>query len=410
MAMTAKGASYRWQFEARFRRRAFGWKSQPAIRRVKEAVSEIKRVARKDPILAAEGAVRFLEKVSHALEQVDSSSGAIGTAVNHAIAALLPVIGTAPVDETTRDRWLERLYEAHANDEIPYIELLADDWGELCASKETASAWADRLLDVTRMALSPDPSLRGFYHGTSACLSALFTAERHDEIIELVRADLIWPYKRWAVKALAAQGEKAEAIRYAEACRSPWAGDREIDQLCEEILLSSGLVEEAYRRYGLTANRASTYLAWFRRVSRKYPHKDPRQILSDLVEQTPGEEGKWFAAAKDVKLFDEAIALANRTPTDPRTLIRAARDFADENPPFAVEAGMAALRWLVAGYGYEITGADVWAAYSHTMKAAAAQGSVETTRQRIRTLVASETFGERFVTKVLGRELGLSRK
>jgi len=38
MAMTAKGASYRWQFEARFRRRAFGWKSQPAIRRVKEAV------------------------------------------------------------------------------------------------------------------------------------------------------------------------------------------------------------------------------------------------------------------------------------------------------------------------------------------------------------------------------------
>ena len=44
------------------------------------------------------------------------------------------------------------------------------------------------------------------------------------------------------------------------------------------------------------------------------------------------------------------------------------------------------------------------------MKAAAPQGSVETTRQRIRTLVASETFGERFVTKVLGRELGFSRK
>ena len=410
IAMTAKRTSYRWQFAARFRRRAFGWKSQPAIRRVKEAVSEIKKAARKDPILAAEGAVRFLEKVSPALEHVDSSSGAIGTAVNHAIAALVPVIATAPADGATRDRWLERLYEAHANDEIPYIELLADDWGELCASKETASSWADRLLGVTRMALSPDPSLRGFYHGTTACLSALFTAERHDEILELVNADLIWPYKSWAVKALAAQGKKAEAIRYAEACRSPWASDGEIDQLCEEILLSSGQVDEAYRRYGPTANRAGTYLAWFRTVKRKYPHKDPRSILSDLVERTPGEEGKWFAAAKDVKLLDEAIALANRTPTDPRTLIRAARDFADENPPFAVEAGMAALRWLVAGYGYEITGADVWAAYSHTMKAAAPQGSVETTRQRIRTLVASETFGERFVTKVLGRELGLSRK
>ena len=41
---------------------------------------------------------------------------------------------------------------------------------------------------------------------------------------------------------------------------------------------------------------------------------------------TPGEEGKWFAAAKDAGLYDEAIALARRTPTDPRTLARAARD------------------------------------------------------------------------------------
>ena len=45
----------------------------------------------------------------------------------------------------------------------------------------------------------------------------------------------------------------------------------------------------------------------------------------------------------------------------PKTLTRAARDFADERPEFAVEAGLAALRWLVEGYGYEITGADVWA-------------------------------------------------
>jgi hypothetical protein len=34
-------------------------------------------------------------------------------------------------------------------------------------------------------------------------------------------------------------------------------------------------------------------------------------------------------------------------------------------------------------------------------------GSVTDTRERIRTVVAGETFGERFVTKVLGRELGL---
>jgi hypothetical protein len=38
--------------------------SQPAILRVSEAVSEIKRAAWRDPVLGAEGAVLFLEKVS----------------------------------------------------------------------------------------------------------------------------------------------------------------------------------------------------------------------------------------------------------------------------------------------------------------------------------------------------------
>jgi hypothetical protein len=43
-------------------------------------VAEIWKVANKAPALAAAGAVQFLEKVSPALAQVDSSSGAIGTA------------------------------------------------------------------------------------------------------------------------------------------------------------------------------------------------------------------------------------------------------------------------------------------------------------------------------------------
>ncbi len=83
------------------------------------------------------------------------------------------------------------------------------------------------------------------------------------------------------------------------------------------------------------------------------------------------------------------------------------RDFADERPEFAVEAGLATLRWLVEGYGYEVTGADVWAAYANTMKAAQKAGRVGEVRDRIRTLVASETYGERFVIRILGRELGL---
>jgi tetratricopeptide (TPR) repeat protein len=402
-----KADKHRWEFRARFRRHAFGWRSQPAIKRVKEAVSEIKRVARKDPVLAGEGAVLLLEKLSPALQRVDSSSGAIGTAVNNAIAALVPVIAGAPADAGTRDAWLSRLWKAYQEDDIPYIESLGDHWGELCASKEVASAWADELIGTCRMAWSPDPSLRGFFKGTSSCLSALLVAKRYAEVLELLDLEPhhFWHYRQYGVKALVALGRKAEAIRYAEEARGPYDDPSFVAKACEEVLLSSGLADEAYRRYGLVASRAGTYLAWFRSVARKYPHKQPDEILADLVASTPGEEGKWFAAAKSAGLFDEAIALARKTPCSPQTLTRAARDLAEKNPSFALEAGMTALHWLVEGYGYDITGQDVHAAYAHTLQAAENAGCAEETRQRISDLVAGGTIGSRFVVDILARRL-----
>ena len=405
----SKAKSHHWEFTSRFRRGAFGWKSQPAIQRVRQAVSEIKQVARREPVLAAEGAVRFLERVSPALERVDSSSGAIGTAVNHAIEELVAVIARAPADAKTREGWLERLWEAHANDEIPYIERLGDFWGELCVSRESASAWADRLVRIVEMAWSPDPELRGFFHGTTACFSALLRAGRYQEILALLeKAPVVfWPDRQWGVRALAGLGRTDEAIHYAETSRGPNDSPVAIAAACEEILLASGRVEEAYRRYAFEATRGPSYLATYRALARKYPQQGPEALLGDLVASTPGDEGKWFATAKEVGLFAEAIRLANRARCEPKTLTRAAREFADVRPEFAVEAGLAALRWLIEGYGYEITGADVWAAYTNTMKAAERAGRAGAVRDQIRTLVASETYGERFVTRILGRELGL---
>ena len=98
----SRAKAVHWEFTRRFRRGAFGWKSQPAIERVKRAVSEIKTVARRDPVLGAEGAVLFLERVSPTLEHVDSSSGAIGTAVNHAIEELVAA-SASPADCLTEN-------------------------------------------------------------------------------------------------------------------------------------------------------------------------------------------------------------------------------------------------------------------------------------------------------------------
>jgi hypothetical protein len=400
-----KTAAHPWAFKARFPRDAFGWKSQPAITRVREAVAEIKKVAKTEPLVAGEGAVLFLERVSAALTHVDSSSGAIGSAVNRAIEQLVGILVAAPADTAMREGWLERLFAAHAEDRIPYIELLADFWGELCVAKDIASRWADRDLGIVRHALSPDPKMRGHYHGTTACLGALFRAERYAELVALLEHEKFWPYKRWAVKALAGLGQKKEAIRLAEASRGPWTSDLDVARICEEILLSSGLVDEAFARYAAESSHAGTYLATFRATATKYPTKSAHDVLDRLVAATPGDEGKWFAAAKDAGLFDEAIALARRTPCDPRTLARAARDHVDTQPAFAIEAGVTALDWLAQGYGYEVTGGDVWAAYVPAKKAAERLGSVADLRARVCAIVALYSKGDNLVARLLRAEL-----
>lgn len=84
-------------------------------------------------------------------------------------------------------------------------------------------------------------------------------------------------------------GKKAEAIRYAEESRGLNDPRRKIAQACEAILLSSGLLDEAYRRYALAANHGTTHLATFRAIVRKYPNKQPEDILRDLIASTPGD-------------------------------------------------------------------------------------------------------------------------
>lgn len=401
-------SAHKWQFASRFRRHAFGWRSDTPAQRIKEAITEIKQVARKEPVLAAEGAITLLEKLSPALEQVDSSSGALGSAVNKAIDTLVPIIIKADVDQKIRQRWLERLWQALQDDEMPYIELLGDYWGELCVTPELASQWADEFMPVVESVWSPNASGHGFFKGTSACLSALFAAGRYDELLTLIdKARFKWWHdRRWGVKALSAMGKKAEAIRYAEESRGLNDPGWQIAQSCEDILLSSGLLDEAYRRYAIEANQGTTNLATFRAITKKYPHKQPEEILRDLVASTPGAEGKWFAAAKDAGLFNAAIGLATRSPTDPRTLTRAARDYAENQPAFALAAGLAALRWISLGHGYDITGADVLDAYSAVTQAAVnAAVPTQQVNEQIRDMIASTQPGNSLMKTILARHL-----
>ncbi|WP_426195527.1 hypothetical protein [Massilia sp. DWR3-1-1] len=404
--------AYKWQFAPRFRRAAFGWKSTTPIQRIKEALVEIKAIAKKEPILAADGAVLFLEKLAPAIEQVDSSSGGIGSAVNRAIETLVPIISKADVNRTVREKWLDRLWDALQEDDMPYLEHLGEFWGELCMTPEIASKWADYLSPT--LTTMWDHCARsgeyGYFKGTSACLSALYSAGRHDELLALIAKSEYryksWHNRVWGAKALAKAGRWEYAIQYAEASKGLNAPLMAIAAFCEGVLLEAGFADEAYVRYAVEATYATTNLATFKAMVKKYPDKPRETILRDLVASQPGQEGKWFAAAKDAKFFELAIELANKSPSDPRTLIRAARDFAVERPEFALAAGMTALRGITNGWGYDITGIDVLDAYAAVLAAAGAAGVDEVVvRADVQSLISANPGGGEFFGRMLSSKL-----
>jgi hypothetical protein len=168
------------------------------------------------------------------------------------------------------------------------------------------------------------------------------------------------------------------------------------------------MADEAYERYGLATGTRQTYLATFRAITKRYPQKDPRRILDDLVASTPGMEGKWFAAARQAGFLDTALRLAESSPCDPMTLTRAARDHGASDPDFAMSVGLAALRWISAGYGYELTGSDVVMAARYAIEAARNAGRVDEVNNRIRTMIAEEGSrpGGGPLSMFLGKDIG----
>ena len=404
-----KTKSHKWMFTARFRTNAFGWKgSNLACKRITEAVSEIRKTARKDPLLGAEGAIKMMEKVWPALQHVDSSSGALGAAVHHAVGDLIDLVADAPADEKTRAKWLDRLWKAFNDDGVGFLDVLGERWGDVCKTPSIASQWADELLPVVRRTWkAARPGTFSHFSGTAACLSCLLAAGRHEELLDLIETAprISWDHRKYGVDALLAMGRKGEAIKYARASCGFNDNPTVIDRVCEGILISSGLHEEAYRQYGLMVNRGGTNLATFRNIAKKYPMKKKVQILEDLIETTPGEEGKWFATAKSLGMLPLALKLAYLSPCDPRTLNRAARDYVEKDPNFALGAAIAALHWLTQGHGYEISASDVLSAHDYAMKAAEKLGLKEQVGEDIKTIVGQDTSPGLFVKDVLGKFL-----
>jgi hypothetical protein len=203
-------------------------------------------------------------------------------------------------------------------------------------------------------------------------------------------------------------GRTDEAIEYAKASLGLNDSPVAIARACEEILLEAGRSDEAYDRFALEANRAGTHLATCRALIKKYPDKEPRAILDDLIASTPDDAGRWFATAKTLGFLDLAAQLAEHSPVDIGTLLRAARDFQESNPRFALQAAVAALRWMAAGRFYELRAGDVWDARRYALETAEATGQSETVQAFLDQLTTSAGT-DAFVRQQLGAPYGVRR-
>ena len=389
----------KWQFKARMRARSYSWRGTAlATARLKAAVSEIKKVAKTDPVAAGDGVVSLMERIWPAFQDIDTSSGALGTAVSRTLDELIPILIAAPADHAITRTWLERLFEAVQNDGVQYLAPVEDRWGEIARYPDLINDYADRLLWVVGRAWAVRNGFE-YVAGTAICLSCLLEAGRYAELQELLatRRSKFWSWHRFGAEALVRQGLWEAAIDFAEGVRdtanSPYE-DGSIDRFCEDLLIRHGRSNEAYRRYGLVAAGGTTNLATFRALTKRYPDRDRRQTLIDLI-KTRGDKGKWFAAAKDAGFLDIALECAELSGVDPSTLVRAARDFCDKEPRFAAVVGLLAIRHLLAGGGYDPQVSEAADAATHLLAAARQIGAVDWARAELGKLADGPCSSER---------------
>lgn len=287
-----------WHFTRRIRPNAFGWRTPPAVSAVKAAVTEIKRVAKSDPVRAGEGAVMFLERVAAAVATVDSSSGGMGSAVNQAVAALADVIANAPVDIPARAAWLDRLWVACEQDRQPVLERLADEWGRMCAGTELALRWGERCAPLIRSVFDAKGHV-AYPPAIAIGLSSLVAAGRYTEVVDLVALHRIefWPDLRYAVLALAALGRIDEALaKAAKAEGRDFDAGASVAEISEKVLLDAGRVDEAYARFGIRSAFAHTESRKLvvKRLVARYPKLDRMELLKGLVKCDPAGEQLWI--------------------------------------------------------------------------------------------------------------------
>ncbi len=376
---------------------------KPAQQALVRALRQLRALRRASPSAANEALVPWLASIPEALCELHDPERSLARQIKRALAELMPWLESADVSPEIRRAWTTRLWPVMLADESAILEGVADAWGAI-AGPDLATEWASRLYPQLHEAWSKGHDDRG----SRACLSALVAAGRYRDVLELLalRTVGIWPERRFGVIALAALGRIDDAIDYArDSNLLGHAYELAIAEQCEQVLLAAGQRERAYVDFAHSANHRQNYLQTFRSLTRKYPEREPSTILSDLIEASPGLEGRWFATARSLRFFNLAAEIAQRAPCDPRTLNRAAGERATHDPIFAYDVAVASLRWIAEGHGYLIDGADVFEAYDIAVDAARRLGKLALLREQIAVICQGMHASAEWIRRLLTPQL-----
>lgn len=363
-----------------------------------------------NPALAGEQIIEFVGVIGSSFEHIDPLSRRILTAVRKSIRSLAQVFSCLNVSSSVYTQWLERLAPLleQENDRGRCIHELAIVWGELCKNHETATHWADRLIPQVRHTWINSDYSRA---SSLACLSSLAASQRWTEILELLaqRSIGFWPEQRFGVLALAALGKLEEALQYARHA-NPLGHEyqQEIAVTCESILLAHDFRQRAYQEFAIIANQRQNHLHTFRALAAKYPEIAPEKIFEDLIHSTPGEEGKWFRVAYELRFFQLAVEIAQHASCDPKTLLRVATEQLSVDPSFAQALALACLRCLSQGYGVAVTANDVYKAYDIAMQAVTSEKEKKRMIAILRQYSEGPNAAAQWLRELLARELSLT--
>lgn len=351
-----------WTFARHFRAHAYGWKgSRLAAKRLREAVTEIRAVARKDAALGMEGAVLLVERFVAAVCNVDDSWGVLGTALNREFERLQPVLSAPSVEARWRRALLRRLLDAWHADEYGYLAILPEVFPRFVSTPEEAR---DLIADFERRAEEHDrraeqiqavefgwsyPATvervaRDAYRQMAAELELRFLNPQR--ALELALAHDFYDGGVTLARALLTQGRRDDAWAVLQAGLSDPRGLSRLQATWFTLLVEAGELEAAYET-GVRRLADRVTLEQFRRICKGLPDVDRARLAHDALALTPEhEKGRWFATLNSLALFDVAAELARDHEVAPETALRAATRFRGTQPVLAFESYVAAARGI----------------------------------------------------------------